>query len=69
MVNVATRETEDYILVGSRAWGVALSPDETLLYVSNGLSDDLSIIDVAARQNIRTVPVGRVPHTVVVDDG
>jgi PQQ-dependent catabolism-associated beta-propeller protein len=67
-INTATKEIESYVLVGSRSWGVDLSPDESVAYVSNGLSDDLSIVDMATRRNVRTVPVGRIPHTVVVDD-
>ena len=67
-VDTATRKVEDYVLVGSRAWGVALSPDEKTLYVANGLSDDLSIVDMENRKAIRAVPVGRVPHSVLVDD-
>jgi PQQ-dependent catabolism-associated beta-propeller protein len=67
-VDTATRKVEDYVLVGSRAWGVALSPDEKTLYVANGLSDDLSIVDMGSRKAVRSVPVGRVPHTVLVDD-
>jgi PQQ-dependent catabolism-associated beta-propeller protein len=35
-VDTATRKVEDYVLVGSRAWGVALNPDEKTLYVANG---------------------------------
>ena len=67
-VDTATRNVEDYVLVGSRAWGVALSPDEKTLYVANGLSDDLSIVDMGSRKAIRSVPVGRVPHSVLADD-
>ena len=67
-VDTATRKVETYVLVGSRAWGVALSPDEKTLYVANGLSDDLSIVDVGSRKAVRSVPVGRVPHSVLVDD-
>jgi PQQ-dependent catabolism-associated beta-propeller protein len=67
-VDAPTKKVEDYVLVGSRAWGVALSPDEKTLYVANGLSDDLSIVDMASRKAIRAVPVGRVPHSVLVDD-
>ena len=67
-VDTATKKVEDYVLVGSLAWGVALSPDEKTLYVANGLSDDLSIVNMANRKAIRAIPVGRVPHTVLVDD-
>ena len=68
VVDVAAREVEDYILVGSRAWNTTLNRDESLLFVANGLSDDISIIDVAARRVIKSVPVGRVPYAVLVDD-
>jgi YVTN family beta-propeller protein len=47
---------------------VALSPDEKTLYVANGLSDDISIVDMKSRKATRAVPVGRVPHTVLADD-
>jgi YVTN family beta-propeller protein len=30
--------------------------------VCNGLSDDLTIIDVASARALKTVPVGRVPY-------
>jgi YVTN family beta-propeller protein len=66
-VNIATKAIETYTLVGSRAWNVSESPDHKLLYVSNGLSDDMSIIDLATRKNIRTISTGRTPHTVLVD--
>jgi len=68
IVDTATKKVKDYVLVGTRAWGVALSRDEKTLYVANGLSDDLSIVDMRSRKAIRTVPVGRVPHSVLVDD-
>ena len=67
-VDTATRKVEAYVLVGSRAWGVALSPDEKTLYVANGLSDDLSIVDMESWKAIKAIPVGRVPHSVLVDD-
>jgi len=67
-VDPTSKKVQAYVLVGSRAWGVALSPDEMTLYVANGLSDDLSIVDTTRRKAVRTVSVGRVPHSVLVDD-
>src|SRR5690606_27698203 len=67
-VNVADHKIEGYTLVGSRAWEARISGDQKLLYVANGLSDDVSIIDLATRKNIRTISAGRVPHTVLIDD-
>lgn len=67
-VDVASREIGDYVLVGERAWNTTLDAENELLYVVNGLSDDVSIIDVEDRSVIRSIPVGRVPHTVLIDD-
>ena len=68
VVDVASKRVEDYILVGSRAWNATFTRDESLLYVANGLSDDISVIDVPARRVIKSVPVGRVPYAVLIDD-
>lgn len=67
-VNTATREVEDYVLVGKRAWGLAYNADESRLYVTNGLSDDVTVIDNRKRKAIKSIAVGRVPHTVIIDD-
>jgi PQQ-dependent catabolism-associated beta-propeller protein len=68
VVDVATRQVTGYVLVGRRAWGLAVSRDGRRLFVANGLSDDLTIVDTAAMKALRTLKVGRVPHTPVVDD-
>ena len=68
VVDVASRKVETYILVGNRAWNAALNADESLLFVANGLSDDVSVIDVPNRKVLKSIPVGRVPYMVVVDD-
>ncbi len=67
-VDVASHEIQDYVLVGKRAWNVTFNRDNSLLYVANGLSDDLSVVDVASRKVVKSVPVARVPHTVLIDD-
>jgi YVTN family beta-propeller protein len=58
----------DYVAVGRGPSDAALSADENTLYVVNGSSDDLSIIDVLTRRIIKTVPVGRAPYAVRADD-
>jgi PQQ-dependent catabolism-associated beta-propeller protein len=68
VVDVATRQVLDYILVGQRPWGLQLNKDESRLYVANGLSDDLTIIDTASNQPIVSVPVGQNPYGIIVDD-
>ena len=67
-VDVAKREVTHQVLAGKRAWNLALNKDESQLFVINGLSDDMTIVDVASAKAVKTIPVGRVPHTVVVLD-
>jgi YVTN family beta-propeller protein len=68
VVDVATRQVKGYVLVGKRAWGLAVSRDGKRLYVANGLSDDMTVVDTATLKGVKTLKVGRVPHTVVIDD-
>jgi YVTN family beta-propeller protein len=68
VVDVASRQVRGYVLVGKRAWGLAVSRDGKRLYVANGLSDDMTIVDTTTLKGVRTLKVGRVPHTVVVDE-
>ena len=65
-IDVATRKVIHQVLVGKRAWSVALDKAEKNLYVVNGLSDDMTIVDVTSAKPLKSVPVGRVPHTVVI---
>lgn len=65
-VDVASRKTTKLVLVGKRAWNLALDKAEARLFVVNGLSDDLTVVDVAAAKAIKSIPVGRVPYGVVV---
>jgi YVTN family beta-propeller protein len=65
-VDVATKAVKNLVLVGKRAWGLTMHPSGKTLYVTNGLSDDMTLIDAASAKPIKTVPAGRVPHTVLV---
>ncbi len=68
VVDVARRKVLEYILVGKRAWGLALTHDEKKLYVANGLSDDISIIDTDRLVVVTSVPVDMVPYGILIDD-
>ena len=48
------------------ATAIGIDKAEARLLVCNGLSDDLTVIDVAAAKPIKTVAVGRVPYAAVV---
>jgi PQQ-dependent catabolism-associated beta-propeller protein len=65
-VDVPQRRVTDLVLVGKRAWNVALDKAEARLWVVNGLSDDVTVVDVAAARPIKTIAVGRVPYGLVV---
>jgi YVTN family beta-propeller protein len=68
VVDTASRKITNTILVGKRAWGLALNKDETRLFVANGLSDDMTVIDLAAGKAIKSIPIGRVPYGIALDD-
>ena len=65
-VDVPARKVTDLVLVGMRAWNVTLDKAEARLYVVNGLSDDLTVVDVAAAKALKSIPVGRVPYMALV---
>ncbi len=45
---------------------VALSADESRLYTANGVSNDVTVIDVARRKATKSITVGRMPRGVAV---
>jgi YVTN family beta-propeller protein len=65
-VDVATKAVKTQVLVGKRAWGMGFHPDGKMLYVANGLSDDMTLVDTASGKALKTVPAGRVPHSILV---
>jgi YVTN family beta-propeller protein len=66
VIDTATKEVKDYILVGQRPWHGELSPDGKKYFVANGLTNDITIIDVDSLKPEKSVPVGRLPWGVAV---
>jgi len=66
VIDTATKEVKDYILVGQRPWHGELSPDGKKYYVANGLTNDLTVIDVDTLKAEQSVPVGRLPWGVAI---
>ena len=66
VVNGSNYNVEKYILAGSRVWGAALTNNDEELIVTNGNSDDISIIDLIKQTAVSSIPVGKTPHTVRV---
>lgn len=61
VVNARTYEVEGYILVGRRVWHLEFTPGEQGLLTTNGVSGDVTMIDVASRKPVKTIKVGRFP--------
>ncbi|MBY0374364.1 MAG: hypothetical protein K2Q23_10245, partial [Bryobacteraceae bacterium] len=61
----ATEKVAAEVEVGQRPWGIAISPDEKLLFSANGPSNDVSVVDIAARKVIRRVKAGERPWGVI----
>jgi YVTN family beta-propeller protein len=59
----------NYILVGQRPWHGEFSPDYKKYYVANGLTNDLTVIDVDTLIAEKSVPVGRLPWGVAIMPG
>ena len=68
VVNAQTFEVEKYLLVGQRVWQLAFSPDQKWLYSTNGVSNDISVIDVDNLEVVKSVTTGAYPWGVVVRD-
>ncbi len=68
IVNAQNYNIKKYILAGSRVWGAALNKTQQELIVTNGNSDDISVIDLKRMVSISAIPVGKTPHTVRVLD-
>ena len=66
VVNAKTYEVEKYLLVGPRVWNLEFSPDQKFLFTTNGVSGDVSIINLEKRRVVKSVKVGRFPWGVVV---
>ena len=66
VVDARTFAVKDYLLVGRRVWQLDLSPDQKRLYATNGVSGDVSVIDVDSLKVIKSIKTGRYPWGVAV---
>jgi PQQ-dependent catabolism-associated beta-propeller protein len=66
VVDGITHQVMKYLLVGQRVWHMAFTPDEKYLLSTNGVSNDVSIIDVASLRVINTIQVGELPWGIAV---
>jgi YVTN family beta-propeller protein len=65
-INTETFAIEQVVKVGAVPKFLTVTPDNRFVFVSNWCSWDISIIDVASNQTVRTVYVGRYPRGLAV---
>jgi YVTN family beta-propeller protein len=65
-VDPVTFAIRRYFPVGQRNWGIGLSPDRKHLYAANGLSGNVTVIDLVANRPMATIAVSGKPWGVVV---
>ncbi len=66
VIDGETFAVRKYLLVGQRVWQLAFSPDESKLFTTNGVSNDVSVIDVRRLKVVKSITVGRFPWGIVV---
>jgi YVTN family beta-propeller protein len=54
------------VAVGQRPWNMAITPDGSKLYVANGRSGTVSVIDAVGNRKLRDIAVGELPWGVVI---
>ena len=54
-------EVAAFIPVGTRPWVLGITRDGKKLYVANGVSESVSVIDTASEKVVATIPVGKGP--------
>ena len=59
-------EVDKYLLVGRRVWQLAFNDDQSQLLTTNGISGDVSVIDVKQMKVTKSIKVGRYPWGVVI---
>lgn len=67
IVNTKTFEIEKYLLVGPRVWNLEFSPDQKRIFTTNGISGDVSVIDLNKQRVIKSIKVGRLPWGIAVN--
>ena len=65
-IGIERVDMRDVLAEAAESLSGPLDKAEARLYVVNGLSDDMTVIDVAAAKALKTIPVGRVPYQAVV---
>ena len=52
----------------ARVWSLALSRDGKRLYSTDGVDHQVSVIDTDSNSVVTTIPVGKFPWGIAIDD-
>ena len=66
VIDQKSKEILKYLLVGQRVWQLAFTPDHKTLLSTNGVSNDVSLINVEKLKFEKSIKVGRFPWGVVI---
>lgn len=66
VIDVEKAEVVKYIVTGQRVWHVAMTPEEDLLFTSNGVTNDVTVIDLKSLKPVKSIKVGRYPWGLAV---
>ena len=66
VIDTKTNKPVGSVAVGTRPWGLALSPDGTRLYTANGPSHDVSVVDTSTLSVLTKVGVGQAPWGIAI---
>ena len=69
VIDTANNHVIATVTVGSAPYGVAVSPDGTLAYITSSGANSVSVVDTANNTVIATVTVGSPPYGVAVTPG
>lgn len=66
VIDQKTKDIVKYLLVGQRVWQMDFTSDHKTLVSTNGVSNDISFIDVDNLKVIKSIKVGRFPWGVAI---
>ena len=66
VIDVASNKITKTIKVGDRPWNMAITADGKKLYVANGRSNTVSVIDTGTLDKVSDIKVGEMPWGVFI---
>lgn len=61
-VDVASKKVDKQISLGQAPHGVVVSKDGTMVFVTNLVSNEVSVVDIQSNTEVKRIPVGKSPN-------